>query len=128
MAFFSYWLTQFVAYLLSPNFRLSAMFKEWNWTPLFSLVTSHLILVSLLKISAMSTTELQMSIIEKLMVLSDKALEKINSIAEQEINQISLVPDSHYEEVERRWQAYKNGETTSSSWEDVKERILNRSK
>lgn len=72
----------------------------------------------------MNTTELRMSIIEKVMLLGDHALEKINTIAEQEVKQILLVPDSHYDEVERRWQAHLSGDGKTYSWEESKERIL----
>lgn len=73
----------------------------------------------------MNTTELRMSIIEKIMLLGDQALEKINLLAEQEIG-VNSVPESHYKLLDKNRQAYLTGErelhTLSEFQSKVKEK------
>lgn len=76
----------------------------------------------------MSTAELREKIHRFVDVADDRILKIMNAIIQTEIEESksSFVPDWFYEELDKRRERHLKGESKSSSWEEVKERILNR--
>lgn len=75
----------------------------------------------------MSTTELRENIHRFIDVADERILRIINAIIETEKKEEHLsVPQWFYDELDKRRERHLNGESKSSTWEEVKERILNR--
>lgn len=74
----------------------------------------------------MSTIELRENIHRFVDSADDRILKIIHAIVQAEKNEEPVVPDWLYAELDKRRERHLNGESKSSSWNEVKERILNK--
>jgi len=75
----------------------------------------------------MSTIELRESIHRFIDVADDRILRIIHAIIESEKKQEQKsAPQWFYDELDKRRERHLKGESKSSTWEEVKDRILNR--
>lgn len=75
----------------------------------------------------MSTIELRENIHRFIDVADERLLRIINAIIETEKKEEQpSVPQWFYDELNKRRERHLKGESKSSTWEEVKERILNR--
>ena len=75
----------------------------------------------------MDTIELRENIHRFIDVADERILKIINAIIETEKEEGQpAVPQWFYDELDKRRERHLKGESKSSTWEEVKERILNR--
>ena len=75
----------------------------------------------------MDTIELKKNIHRFVDQADERILRIINAIIEAETQEgHPAVPQWFYEELDKRRERHQKGESKSSTWEEVKERILNR--
>lgn len=76
----------------------------------------------------MSTAELRLHLIEKIMQMDEDELQKFNVLAEAEVAyqavQTPTLTQAQLEELERRRQRHLAGEGQTFSWEEVKQAAL----